>query len=156
MIRKVKNWLGIESVKVDMVLPPDLSFGAPLYKGVLVLSSLSEQKVMEATIQVIEKYERGRKEDKLINDFLIGEWKLNRSIEIPAKEKVFIPFKMPLHWKMSKLDAWGQTNYLTGKISQLAKSLYNAHSQYRIESSVKVEGSAMSPFYKCELDVIPA
>ena len=154
MIRKVKNWLGIESVKIELILPPEVPYGKNILKGVMLLTSPSNQTIRGAHVRFIEKFERGKQDEKRINDFLLGEWKFERELEVPADEKVFIPFKIPLRWKYSDIDLWSQKNIFNAGIAKLAKRFHGVQSVYRIEGSIQVDGAKLQPFYKAEMDVI--
>ena len=154
MIRRVKDWLGIESVKVEMDLPETLEFGRDKLKGNLILHSLSDQKVEFIEVNFIEKYERGRKDDKRINDYLIGQWTYDEPIHLSAGEKKTIPFKLELEWLESDMDKWQKKNALTKRLVRLAKWSRRVRSNYRLEVELKVKGAKLHPFYKAEIDVV--
>lgn len=155
MIRRVKNWLGIESVKVDMELPPSVESGQQELKGILMLKSMSPQTVEYIEIKFIEKYERGKKEDKRINDYLIGRWTSEERYQITPGENVSIPFTLSLNWLESDMDQWQKKNVVTGKLIKFAKWMRKVKSTYRIEAELQVKNAKLQPFYKAEIDVIP-
>ena len=76
MLKKVKNWLGIEGVKVKLDLPDTFSVKSKKIQGSFVISSLSEQHVQNVNIVLKEKYTRGRRKSKLIDEYVLGEQRL--------------------------------------------------------------------------------
>jgi len=68
MIGKVKTWLGIEGVKIDLDLPEEFRYLDGLVTGKLYISSMSDHVVTSIHIKLIEKYSRGKKEAKLTDD----------------------------------------------------------------------------------------
>jgi hypothetical protein len=154
MIRRVKNWLGIESVKVDMELPPAVTYGQENLKGILKISSMSSQTVEYIEINFIEKYERGRREDKRINDYLIGQWTSDEKYKIGDAQKLSIPFTMKLDWLESDMDQWQRKNFITDKLIKLAKWSRKVKSTFRIETELQVKGAKLHPFFKAEMDVL--
>ena len=58
MLNKVKNWFGIEGVKMDILLPEEIKSTDGLFSGFLVFNSLTEQEVLSVKIKMIERYER--------------------------------------------------------------------------------------------------
>lgn len=154
MIRRVKNWLGIESVKVKMDLPPSVDFGQQKLKGVIELTSMSLQEVEYIEVNFIEKYERGRKEDRRINDYLIGQWTLDDEVFLEPGKLVSLPFKMKLNWLESEMDAWQNKNAIAKRLVKLAKWSRRVKSSYRVEAELKVKGAKLHPFFKAEIEVV--
>jgi hypothetical protein len=66
MLNKVKNWFGIEGVKMDIVLPEKINAADGLFSGILVFNSMTEQEVLNVSIKMIERYGRGRGSERLV------------------------------------------------------------------------------------------
>lgn len=148
MFKKVKNWLGIEGVKIELVLP-ELAFeevGA--VSGKIRFYSKSNQHVKFIKLKMVEKYSRGRGEEKLVDEYILGELKMDRSFEVPADKIIEVGFTLPFQKMDSPIDEFGNKNILTGGISKLAKVFRKVKSEYRIEAEAKVEGTALNPFDK--------
>jgi hypothetical protein len=53
MLNKVKNWFGIEGVKMDILLPEEIKSLDGLFSGFLIFNSLTEQEVLSVSIKMI-------------------------------------------------------------------------------------------------------
>ena len=146
MFGKVKKWLGIEGVKLELVLP-DMAFeevGA--VSGKVRFYSKNAQTVTRIRLVMIETYSRGRGKERLVDEYLLAEITLDKRINVPVDEQIEIDFTLPFESVKSGMDEFGDKNLLTGGLAKLAKTISNVQSAYRIEAEAKVEGTALNPF----------
>ena len=80
MLGKVKNWLGIEGVKMEIETPDRVKLRDGVLKGTILFQSMSDKKVSKVKFKLIEKYTRGRGKSKLINEYTLGEMEANESV----------------------------------------------------------------------------
>ncbi len=146
MFGKVKKWLGIEGVKVELMLPEMAFEEVGAVSGQLVFHSKNQQVVKSVNLKMIEKYSRGRGQEKLVDEYLLGEITLQQRIEVPADEPIAVDFTLPFQLQKSNVDEFGEKNFLTGGIVSLAKKLRAVDSVFRIEAEADVEGTALNPF----------
>lgn len=146
MFGKVKKWLGIEGVKIELVLPPKTPKSLKKIDGKIRLYSMNPQEVTFIKVVLIERYQRGRKKEKLIDEYCLGEITLNKVVEVPAEEVFEIDFSLPFELMPSKMDKWQDKNFLFSGFVKLAKKIEGAKSDYRIEAEAKVKGTALNPF----------
>ncbi len=148
MFGKVKKWLGIEGVKVELVLPEMAFEEVGAISGQLVFHSKNPQVVQSVKLKMVEKYSRGRGQEKLVDEYLLGEITLKKRIEVPAEEPIAVDFTLPFQLQKSNVDEFGAKNFLTGGLVSLAKKLQSVKSEFRIEAEADVEGTALNPFDK--------
>ncbi len=146
MFGKVKKWLGIEGVKVELLLPEMVFEQVGAVSGQLVFHSKNQQTVRRVHLKLVEKYSRGRGEEKLVDEYLLGEITLNQRIEVPAEDAIAVDFTLPFTLHKSSVDEFGEKNFLTGGLVSLAKKMRAVHSEFRMEAEAEVEGTALSPF----------
>jgi sporulation-control protein spo0M len=146
MFGKVKKWLGIEGVKVELLLPEMAFEEVGAVSGQLVFHSKNEQVVRSVNLKMIEKYSRGRGQDKLMDEYLLGEITLQQRFVVPADEPLGVDFTLPFKLQKSNVDEFGDKNFLTGGLVSFAKKLQAVNSDYRIEAEADVEGTALNPF----------
>lgn len=151
MIGKVKHWLGIEGVKMELMLPEEVSPKGGFVPGKILLQSMNAQTVLSVKVVLIEKYTRGRGKDKLIDEYEIGSTTLNKVIEIPMNGQVEVDFQLPFTIARSNIETFGERNFLFGGIAKAAKMINGVHSEYRVEAEAKVKGVALNPFDKQNL-----
>lgn len=148
MFGKVKKWLGIEGVKIDLSLADEYKISDGKITGSLRLQSLSEQKVTKLSVRLIEKYRRGRKKELLTDEYRLGEISMEKNIEITPESGLEIDFDLPFEIRKSEIDEFGNQNLLTGGLARLAKLAYAVRSDFRVEAEAEIEGVALNPFAK--------
>jgi sporulation-control protein spo0M len=153
MFGKVKKWLGIEGVKLELDLPETAFRQVEAITGKIRFFSKNAQEVTAIKVQFIEKYSRGRGEDKRIDEYQLGEIELNETVLVPAEEMIEIEFTLPFSMMQSEVDTFGERNIFTSGLAKLAKSLNSVESQYFVEAEAKVKGTALSPFDRQLIDL---
>lgn len=148
MIGRVKKWLGIEGVKLEIVVAPEQRQKLQQIEGRIRFQSLNAQTVAGIRIALVEKYTRGRGKDKLIDEYELGEISIDQTFEVPAEEIVEVPFTLPYKLVKSEVDQFGDRNFLYGGLAKAAKAIQAVRSDYRIEAEAKVKGVALNPFDK--------
>ncbi len=151
MLGKVKNWLGIEGVKMEIDTPDRIRLRDGVLKGAILFQSMNDKKVTRVRFKLVEKYTRGRGKNKLINEYVLGEMEVNKDLEIKASGQLRMDFKLLFTPKISEMDQLGQNILLKGPVA-LAKMIKGANSIYKLEVEAKVPGTALHPFAKKEIN----
>lgn len=146
MFGKVKKWLGIEGVKIEILLPEAVRARDGFVEGQLRFHSMNTQTVTNVKVAMFEKYSRGRGAEKLIDEYKLGEIELSETFEVPEGEVVEVDFTLPFKMVKSEMDEFGSKNFLFRGISNLAKTANAVKSYYRVEATAKVKGTALNPF----------
>lgn len=154
MFGKVKRWLGIEGVKVELVLPEKVDGKSGRVEGQVVFESMHAQTVKKIRIVLTEKFIRGRWKQRLTDIYKIGEIDLIEDILIPAHEPMVINFELPFTLIKSDMDELSDKNFVLKKIVNTAKALKNVKSEFYIEVEVEAEGTALSPFDKQQINIV--
>ncbi|GAB4243356.1 MAG: hypothetical protein Kow0027_02440 [Saprospiraceae bacterium] len=155
MFGKVKKWLGIEGVKLELELPEMAFEEVGAVSGQIVFHSKHAQTVTSIRVVMIERYTRGRGKEKLIDEYLLGEISLDKRIEVPAEEPISVDFTLPFEMVKAPIDEFASRNFINKGIAKLAKTFRNTKSEYRIEAEAKVEGTALNPFDRKSIEIIP-
>ncbi|MDZ4747665.1 MAG: sporulation protein [Saprospiraceae bacterium] len=154
MFGKVKRWLGIEGVKIEMIIPDEVSESSGVIEGKLRFESMHLQTVTKIKITLTEKYIRGRFKNKLTDQYKIGEIELVEKIEVPAHEVILMDFELPFSIVKSDMDELGDKNFVLKKLVNTAKALKNVKSEYYLEAEAEVNGTALSPFDKQQIKIV--
>jgi len=154
MLKKVKKWLGIEGVRISVDIPEDVFLREKKISGTLVFESKQDSVVNEIRLRLIEKYSRGRRQHKLIDEYILGAEVLDKPIHLHANEPRHVPFDLHFVPLLSEMDAMESRNILMRGIVKSAKLLRNVNSQYRIEIEADVKGMAISPLVKKDVKII--
>lgn len=146
MIKRLKNMLGIESVKIDLEIPQEIEKKDQNIKGIIILTTLSDAEVESISIKLIEKYTRGRKEDKLIDEYVISKILVEEKVSISKGEEIKLPFDLPFKIVKSPMDELQGRNFLNSFFVGIAKKLKGVKSDYRIIAEVNIKGTTLHPF----------
>ena len=152
MLRRVKKWLGIEGVKIE-IQPDEIDTKNHSISGTLVFSSMHEQVISSYKIKLIEKYSRGRRKKKITDEYLLGEKVVNEIITVPNHMSVDREFTLNFKPALSKIEKFGNRNPLFAGISEVAKLTKGVKSTYRIEVEADVVGTALSPFHSVDIEM---
>lgn len=146
MFGKIKKWLGIEGVKVEIDVNPMISKKASSIQGKLQFYSMNEQEVKEVRIAFIERFTRGRRKKRKTDEYVLGEMTLREGFTVPEHEMVELDFELPFEWEKSDMDRLQDKNIVAGKLVGLAKWAKGVRSVYRVEAEAIVKGVRLHPF----------
>ncbi len=146
MFGKVKQWLGIEGVKVELHVPEKIEAKDSSVEGTIRFYSMHDQTVKSLRVRLIEKYKRGRRVNKLVDEYTLGEIELIRNIEVPAHQYIEVEFSLPFNRVVSEMDAIEARNFIFKGAIRTAKLLRGVKSEFRIEAEADVRGTALNPF----------
>ncbi len=148
MIGKVKQWLGIEGVKLELEIPDGQVLSSGTVGGFIRFQSMNPQTVTGIRVVIIERYSRGRGEEQLIDEYELGRLEIKDTFEVSPESPVERTFQMTFEPLESDVDRWGNRNVLNRQFAKAARWFRKAKSQYRIEAEAKVKGVALNPFDK--------
>lgn len=155
MFGKVKRWLGIEGVKVELHIPEKVEAALGEVSGSIRFYSMHDQLVKSVKVRLIEKYKRGRKGNKLVDEYTLGEIYLEQDIEVPAHEYIEVQFALPFDLVKSEMDHIESMNFLFKGVVKTAKLMRGVKSIYRMEAEADVQGTALNPFDTAEVKIVP-
>ena len=145
MLKKIKDLLGIEGVKVDLFIPEEVNISNGSLSGQAVFSSQTDQQISNMTVKLIEKYKRGRSDSKLINEYLLGSVQIELDMGIMAGEEKKIDFELPFNMMLSEMDHLESRNIFVRGMVRLAKKLKKVSSEYKVELTAKIKGTKLNP-----------
>ncbi len=153
MLGRVKKWLGIEGVKLELLIPETISSNSGQVDGKIHLFSMHAQTVTFIKVIMIERYTRGRGKEKLIDEYQLGELHIKQDIDIPENEIIEVDFSLSFTPLRSDIDDFGNRNLVFGSLARAAKMIRGAKSEFRIEAEARVRGTALNPFDRKQVQV---
>lgn len=148
MIGRVKKWLGIEGVKLELLLPEQVEAQSGVLRGRIRLQSLKPQTVYGIRIALIERYSRGRGEERLVDEYELGRTELEHQLEVLPGETRELPFELAFQTVQSNIENFGKKNLLYKGLATIAQKANAVQSEYRVEAEARVQGVALNPFDK--------
>lgn len=154
MLGKMKQWLGIEGVKIEVIVTEKLILDRNRLEGTVRLYSKNAQTVTAIRLVLIEKYSRGRDEGQRTDEYVLGERVIQQEIEVPAEGiPVEIPFRLTFSPMRSPVEEFGRQNPVFQGLAWIAKKTRNASSEYRLEAEARVKGVGLDPFVQLPLEL---
>jgi hypothetical protein len=145
MFGEIKKMLGIEDVKIDIDVPEKAKIKDGIIEGKVKLTTLTDSFVESINIKLIEKYQRGRNESKLIDEYTIGEITLESKIKVAKQDVIEIPFTLPFKVFQSEMDKFEKDNFILGGLASIAKKVKGVSSTYKIVAEGIVKGTKLQP-----------
>ncbi len=146
MFGKVKKILGIEGVKMELSIPKGQNLKSEKITGIIKLSTQTDSIIENIDIKLIEKYTRGIGEEKLVDEYVLGEITLNEEIPIKSDEIIEVPFELEFVFAQSAMDRLAQDNLILRGPIRLAKMLKKIKSKYKIVAEALVKDTKLHPF----------
>ncbi len=153
MFKKVKKWLGIEGVKLELILPEKVKEADGIINGKIRFSSMNDQTVDAVKVVMVERFSRGRKKEKLTDEYRLGEINLVKDIPISKDNPVEINFSLPYELIKSEMDELEDKNLIFSGLVKVAKKFRAVKSEYYIEVEAKAKGTALHPFDKQKIEL---
>lgn len=148
MIGKLKKFFGIEGVKLELLIPEAVSVRQGMIEGRIRFYSMNTQEVSYLKLAMVERYTRGRGEERKVDDYEIGSASIELNLTIPAEAPIEVDFQLPFQIVKSDMDEWGERNLLLKGIANAAKYVSKVNSTYTVVAEAKVKGTALNPFDK--------
>jgi hypothetical protein len=146
MFGKVKKILGIEGVKLELIVESSFTKNNERINGIIKLTTKTNATITSISVRLIEKYSRGRKNTQLIDEYVLGELDLKDIFSITPDEIVEVPFELDFVNLRSEVDKMAEQNILLRGPILFAKMLKNVKSTFRLEAHAHVEGTKLQPF----------
>jgi len=151
ILKRFKQALGIEGLKIQLLLEEVNKFNEEAIEGTISLETINKLTVQKIDIQLKEKYQRGRKDNKLIDEMVIGKLTLKGPIKLNANEVLSVPFRLEYDIVKSPMDALEEQNIFYKGLIKLAKYAKGVKSKYTIEATAKVKGTVLDAVDKVEV-----
>ena len=155
MFGKVKKILGIEGVKLELIVPDKVKRDTGIITGLVKLTSLSDNNLIESIqLKLVEKYSRGRGDSKLINEYTMGTLLKKENITISKNDILEIPFELEFVFVKSEMDKMGESNFIERGLVGIAKKARGVHSEYKIIAEANIKGTTLHPFDSKPINLI--
>jgi hypothetical protein len=152
MINKFKDMVGIEGVKVKLEIPTEVQEKDGNITGSVIFHSKRKQVITEVTIRLLEKYSRGRGEQRITDEYELSRLYFDRPINIDADDTMELDFELPIKLVKSDMDEF-EGRFLIGRLATAAKYFRSVKSEYRVEVEAKVKGMLLNPFTMQEITI---
>ena len=151
MFGNFKRWLGFSEVKMRIsaleVYPIDVN----TINAELLFSAKGAASIEAIRLRLIERYERGRGDNKQIDEYILGEKLIEEPLHLENGQDFSLFFKLPFQFQLSNMDRLERSNVLGKSLAGFAKSLKSAKSTYRIEAVAQLQNQEGQLLEECKI-----
>lgn len=152
MINKVKNWLGIEGVVVRIV-STERREGSETIAVSMEITSKSTQQIDGLRLIVKERYSRGRRKSKLVDEYTLGEKVIPIDQPIIEGESILLTKEIDYQLLLSEVDEMTMRGNIFKRGAGLfAKLIKGAKSEYYVIAELSVKGNRLRPYDRVTID----
>jgi hypothetical protein len=146
-LKKIKQGLGIGTVKLTLEVPPSISPEGGQIDGHVVIEAQSDQHITVVKVKLIEKYTQGhgQDEEKIEKEFVLGETSFDRAFDMKYGESRRIDFTLPYAVRKSRLKGLSEKKGALGTLGKVASFVGAEKSEYEVSVEAKLEGAMLSP-----------
>ncbi len=142
---KLKQGLGIGTIKLQLQVPGQIAKSASPINGQVTLNAESDQHVNSIKFTFVETVTSGRDADKKTTDFERGILEMRNPFDIKKGETRAIPFSLPFQIPASGTQALADKGGVLGAIGMAASLLASENSEYHVKVVVDCAGAAFDP-----------
>jgi len=141
---KIKQFLGIGTVKVTATVPPAFSVDDSHINGTVELLAKSDQVVESVEVKFDEKWSTGRGDSKTEKTFTLGTQKFP-GFTMKAGETKKIDYSVPFSYSKSGNDRMAEKGGVVGGLGKLSKFADGEKSTFNIIATCDVKGATFDP-----------
>lgn len=141
---KIKQFLGIGTVKVTIKAPGTFNTDDGKIDGTLNLVAKSDQIVESLVIRLDEEFTTGRGDDKKTKTYEIGKMQLP-GFEMKAGETKDVPFSLQFSYTKTATEALSEKGGVLGGIGKLGSMVSSDKSEFKLWATCDVKGASLDP-----------
>jgi hypothetical protein len=141
---KIKQFLGIGTVKVTATVPASFSTDDSSISGNVELLAKSDQVVESVEVKFEEKWSTGRGDDKTEKTFTLGTQKFP-GFTMKAGETKKLDYSVAFSYTKSGNDKMAEKGGVVGGLGKLSKFADGEKSTFHIIATCDVKGATFDP-----------
>ena len=149
--QKVKQFLGIVGVKVDVQVGDTFSKSGNTIQGKVIITSKSDQQILSVEVGFEEVWRIGKGENETMKTFDLGEWKSEQEFTIKAGETREFPFTLNYSMVKSDNDRMMESSKVGKALGGLGKMMDGEKSNFWLKAMADVKGAAFDPNFAKEM-----
>jgi len=143
--QKVKQFLGIVGVKVELQVADIFSKTGNTIQGKVIITSKGQQQILSVEVGFEEVWRIGKGENETMKTFDLGEWKNSQEfLMMPGETKEF-PFTLNYSMVKSENDRMMESSKVGKALGGLGKMMDGEKSNFWLKAMADVKGAAFDP-----------
>ncbi|MBN1618446.1 sporulation protein [Candidatus Dojkabacteria bacterium] len=143
---KIKQWLGIGGVKLDVDMDQHLDFNMTEVKGQVILESKSDQTVNSVTVEMEDVFTYKVGDTYKTKKYPMGKVTVSdKPMKIAAGEQKALDFILPISFLKTSADEMKSHGGIGKALGSASAFMAGQKSSYNVVASATVEGTALGP-----------
>ncbi|MBD2769871.1 sporulation protein [Hymenobacter sp. BT664] len=151
---KVKQFMGLGTLDVKLQVPPHFRATDSAINGKVLITAKSDQSVLKIELELVEKFETGRGDDKKEQEFTLGSLRLDQAFAMKTGESKTVEFSLPFQMLKSNNDHLKEKGGMLGSLGKMAAWASNEKSEYSFTATVDVQGASFDPSDTVDIKLI--
>ncbi len=143
--QKVKQFLGIVGVKVEIQVADTFSKTGSTIEGKVIITSKNQQQILSVEVGFEEVWRIGKGEDETMKTFDLGEWKYEQEFLMMPGETREFPFTLNYSMVKSENDRMMESSKVGKALGGLGKFMDGEKSNFWLKAMADVKGAAFDP-----------
>ncbi len=152
--KKIKQGLGIGTVKLALEVPPSVSGESGRLQGRVTVTAQSDQQITSLKFKLTEEFSTGRGEEKETREFELGTVSYDQPFSLKAGESKTVEFALPFVLRKSSAQSLAEKGGALGALGMAAKIAGAEKSTFKVEAEAKIQGTMLSPDDSKDIDIV--
>lgn len=144
IIAKIKQILGIGTVKVKLSVPGTFTTNDSEIKGSVEITAKSDQALDHIEIKLEEEHTTGRGDDKKTKTYELGTVKLP-GFDMKSGEVKTLEFSLPFSYSKSNNESLSEQGGVLGGLGKLGSMATGEKSAFQVVATADVKGATFDP-----------
>jgi hypothetical protein len=142
---KIKQFLGIGGIKVELDLDPQITFKTTKLTGTITLTAKSDQLVKSITYKLEEEWTRKVGDETKTKHFTLGEKEITDEFTMKEGETKKISFELPIAFVKNNEDQLKEMGGAMGALGKLSALTDGQKSVFTFIAKPDVDGTFLDP-----------
>ena len=147
---KIKQFLGIGTIKMELEMQPTVDLESKLITGKLKVTGKSDQSIKDIELSFDESFSTGKSDAKSTSKLNWGKMTL-QGFEIKKDEVKEIEFELPFSYAKSSNEAMADKGGIVGGLGKVGTFLDGEKQKYELTATANVKGVTLPPLVSKEL-----
>jgi hypothetical protein len=146
MFSKLKQFVGMVGVTVELDIPGNLSKDATSLAGTVRVIAKQDQHITRVTANMKQTHTEGSGEKRVSSNYDIGEIIItSQAFDIKAGETKEYPFTMEFRRRKSSDQRMAESGGILGTLGKISTMMDNEHDEFWVNAMADVKGAALDP-----------
>lgn len=147
MFSKLKQFVGIVGVTVELDISAQLPLAATSINGIVRVSAKQDQHITEVKVEMKQIHqENNSNNERVSQEYNIGDLVVvNQPFDIKTGETKVFPFTLNFTRRKTIDQQMSEKGGMVGALGKFTKMMDNQQDDFRVNAMVDVKGAALDP-----------